>query len=118
MNSIQPNHKFQSSNYKMTVSGYHGNGGDSFRLDDSDMTRNGMQFSTFDQDNDQYSSGHCASKSHSYGGGAGWWNRCGDENLNGYNYGTAKISWKCMCWYHWGNKNECLKSITMAIRPV
>ena len=55
MNSIQPNHKFQSSNYKMTVSGYHGNGGDSFITKHGDYTRNGMQFSTFDQDNDQYS---------------------------------------------------------------
>ena len=53
MNSIQPNHKFQSSNYKMTVSGYHGNGGDSFITDNKYATRNGMQFSTFDKDNDQ-----------------------------------------------------------------
>ena len=118
MNSIQPNHKFQSSNYKMTVSGYHGNGGDSFRLDSGTWTRNGMQFSTFDKDNDQSSGTHCASKSNSFGGGAGWWNICGQENLNGYNYGTAKISHKCMFWYKWGYKYECLKSITMAIRPV
>ena len=118
MNSIQPNHKFQSSNYKMTVSGYHGNGGDSFELGSSSFTRNGMQFSTFDQDNDQWSGGNCASKSSFYGGGAGWFNGCGLENLNGYNYGTAKISSKCMFWYDWGDKQECLKSITMAIRPV
>ena len=118
MNSIQPNHKFQSSNYTMTVSGYHGNGADSFRLDRSTSTRNGMQFSTFDQDNDQYSGGHCASKSYSWGGSAGWWNNCGSENLNGYNYGTAKVSRKCMYWYKWGDKTECLKSITMAIRPI
>ena len=118
MNSIQPNHKFQSSNYKMTVSGYHGNGGDSFRLDDSSWKRNGMQFSTFDQDNDQWSEGHCASKSQGFGGGAGWWNWCGAENLNGHNYGNATISYKCMAWKQWGNKWECLKSITMAIRPV
>ena len=117
MNSIQPNHKFQSSNYKMTVSGYHGNGGDSFEwLGSSSYTHNRMQFSTFDQDNDQWS-GHCASKSETFGGGAGWWNSCGYENLNGYNYGNATISSKCMSWYKWGNKWECLKSITMAIRP-
>ena len=119
MNSIQPNHKFQSSNYKMTVSGYHGNGfRDSFRLDRSDFTRNGMQFSTIDQDNDQWQYGNCAGKSKGFGGGAGWWNDCGLENLNGYNYGTAIDSAKCMSWYQWGNKWECLKSITMAIRPV
>jgi hypothetical protein len=117
MNSIQPNHKFQSSNYTMTVSGYHGNGGDSFRLDTSSSTRNGMQFSTFDQDNDQSSGRHCASKSDSWGG-AGWWNNCGLENLNAYNYGNATNSAKCMSWYKWGDKWECLKSITMAIRPV
>ena len=80
--------------------------------------RNGMLFSTFDQDNDQWSGNNCASKSVSFGGGAGWWNYCGYENLNGYNYGTAKISPKGMHWYNWGNKRECLKSITMAIRPV
>ena len=118
MNSIQPNHKFQSSNYKLTVRGYHGNGGDSFRLGTSSYyTHNGMQFSTFDQDNDKWS-GHCASKSHAFGGGAGWWNACGRENLNGNNFGTAKISYECMSWYYWGNEWECLKSITMAIRPV
>ena len=50
--------------------------------------------------------------------GAGWWNACGWENLNGYNYGTAKISAECMSWWEWGNKWECLKSFTMAIRPV
>ena len=117
MNSIQPNHKFQSSNYKMTVSGYHGNGGDSFITDNSAATRNGMQFSTFDKDNDQWSS-HCASKSNFLGGGAGWWNKCGHENLNGYNYGNATTSHKSMFWFTWGFKYECLKSITMAIRPV
>ena len=118
MNSIQPKHKFQSSNYKLKVSDYHGNGGDSFELDISSGTRNGMQFSTFDKDNDQYSGRHCASKSDSWGGAAGWYNSCGRENLNGYNYGTAKDSPKCMSWVYWGNKWECLKSITMAIRPV
>ena len=118
MNSIQPNHKFQSSNYKMTVSGYHGNGGDSFRLDTSYLTRNGMQFSTFDQDNDQWPYGNCASTNKTWGGGAGWWNHCGWENLNGYNFGNGKISPRCMTWYEWGGKEECLKSITMAIRPV
>ena len=121
MNSIQPNHKFQSSNYKLKVSGYHGNGGDSFDLDRSSTrrdgtaasVRNGMQFSTFDKYNDQLPV-HCAKKGNGYGGGAGWWNACGLENLNGYNYGHAKISTKCMSWSKW----ECLKSITMAIRPV
>ena len=58
-----------------------------------------------------------ASKSSRWGG-AGWWNKCGVENLNEYNYGTAKISPKCMFWYNWGKKLECLKLITMAIRPV
>merc|ERR1711935_381717 len=58
----------ESSNYKMTVSGYHGNGGDSFSLGSSSFTRNGMQFSTFDQDNDQRSGSNCASKSSFYGG--------------------------------------------------
>jgi hypothetical protein len=118
MNSIQPNHKFQSSKYKLTVKDYHGNGADSFKLDDTSLTRNGMKFSTFDQDNDQHS-GHCASKSGSFGGGAGWWNECGYENLNGLNYGHAKTSnSKCMSWWDWGRKWECLKSITMAIRPI
>merc|ERR1711971_881717 len=64
----------ESSNYKLTVSGYHGNGGDSFITDNKYATRNGMQFSTFDKDNDQWSSNrlaNCARKSYSHGGGAG-----------------------------------------------
>lgn len=47
---------------------------------------NGMQFSTYDVDNDKYSDGNCALQE-----GSGWWmNRCHAAHLNGKYYSGKK----------------------------
>ena len=102
---------FQNTFYKLDVNSYHGNGGDALT---SSAPNNGMAFSTHDQDHDKWSSS-CVD---GYGGGGWWFNKCGYTNLNGYNYGHAKISSESMNWYKFGNTRESLKTITMAIRPI
>ena len=58
--------------YRLTIGGGQGDGGDTAAY------HNGMQFSTFDADNDNYG-GHCV-----YEHQGGWWyNACYRANLNG-----------------------------------
>ena len=69
-----------NTKYRLEVSGYSGDAGDSLQYKD-DLNgngnygfyyHNGMQFSTYDQDNDLSSAGNCAA-----GRGGGWWfNSC------------------------------------------
>ena len=59
--------------YRLNIAGYTGTAGDSLVL------HNGMQISTKDRDNDQWSGGNCATTWH----GAWWYKACHDSNLNG-----------------------------------
>ena len=107
---------FQNTFYKLDVSGYHGNGGDSL-INNSHMHRisNGMAFTTYDQDHDNQSSVNCAASNHR--GGGWWWNSCGEANPNGFNDGYAKKTSRSMGW-KWINDAsawECLKTISMAL---
>ena len=63
----------EKTKYKIHVSGYTGNAGDSLK------SHNGYRFSTYDQDNDGNPDGSCA-VSHR---GAWWYTRCYNSNLNG-----------------------------------
>ncbi|XP_048767096.2 ryncolin-1-like [Ostrea edulis] len=96
----------ESSKYKLTVSGYQGNAGDSLRY------HNGMKFSTKDQDNDT-SKEHCATDYK----GAWWYERCYGANLNGWYVNSAVVSSKYLNWYKWGKRYEALKTPSMMIRP-
>eukprot|EP00794_Sanderia_malayensis_P002456 gene2456-2829_t len=71
----------ERGNYKLEVSGFTGNGGDSLSY------HNNMQFSTKDKDNDQYG-GNCA-RLHQ---GAWWYKRCHDSNLNGLHPSKGVVS--------------------------
>ena len=102
---------FQNSFYKMDVSGFHGNGGDAFARA---SPNGGIGFTTYDQDHDESTSVNCASNQK----GAWWWKTCGHVNLNGYNYGYAKKTADTMSWYWFGETWECLKTISMAIKPI
>ena len=75
----------EDNNYKLHVTGYHGNAGDAFNAVRDNWQANGMMFSTLDVDNDLKSTGNCASNR-----GAGWWfGYCSMSSLNG----KAKIIW-------------------------
>jgi len=66
----------ETDNFRLHVTGYHGNAGDAFNDDHAlNWQSNGMMFSTPDRDND-LSPGHCAQIS-------GWWFRwCSSSALN------------------------------------
>jgi len=100
----------EMAKYKMHVSGFTGNCGDSFGYHGDNF------FSTYDQDNDK-SSGSCA---HEFKGG--WWYRsCHYSNLNGlyYQYGefTDKSPYATgLHWYTNDKDKRSLKFTEMKIR--
>ncbi|XP_056016835.1 ryncolin-1-like [Ostrea edulis] len=96
----------ESSQYRLSVSGYSGTAGDSL------LYHKGMKFSTKDQDNDK-NRGSCAR----YHKGAWWYNTCFHSNLNGQYAKSAVVSDKYLSWYHLGNKLEALRRTSMMIRP-
>ena len=82
-----------STNYKLTIGGYKywgiGVAGDS-------LTRhNGMQFSTYDRDNDVHSSANCAVHYQ----GAWWFDSCHLSNLNGL-YLDGRSNGDGVTWYN------------------
>ncbi|XP_056016811.1 uncharacterized protein LOC125673511 [Ostrea edulis] len=96
----------ESSQYRLTVSGYSGTAGDSLAY------HNGMKYSTKDHENDNDVT-HCAR----YYKAAWWYNKCYHSNLNGQYANSAIISTKYIAWYQWGKKFEALKRASMMIRP-
>jgi len=92
---VQP----ESSNYRLEVSGYSGNAGDSF------SHYNGQMFSTFDRDNDQVPSANCAVQ---YGGGF-WYKRC-----VGHRHCCANVnSYNSYYFFWWGLPGQGLQSSRM-----
>ncbi|XP_033941040.1 fibrinogen gamma chain [Pseudochaenichthys georgianus] len=117
--------------YRLTY-GYYlaGDAGDAFDGfdfgdDSSDKfytSHNGMQFSTFDKDNDKFD-GNCAQQD-----GSGWWmNRCHAAHLNGKYYQGGRYTEKDagefgydngIIWVTWHNRWYSLKETTMKIIPL
>ena len=88
-----------STNYRLTIGGYQnwgiGAAGDSMT---GRYSNNGMQFTTFDRDNDGHSSINCASSA--YHQGAWWYNNyCGYSNLNGL-YLTGQSDPRGVIWFY------------------
>eukprot|EP00794_Sanderia_malayensis_P015366 gene15366-16943_t len=86
----------ERENYRLSVSRYYGRyAGDSLSY------HNGMEFSTYDRDNDRHGSINCASEQ----GGAWWHNACQYSALNA-NYPSRYFanSNKFMTWYTRNNK--------------
>ena len=105
----------ENDDYKITLGPY-----DSIRSDagDSFGTHSGAGFSTYDNDNDQYSQLHCAQYFSS-----GWWftTSCHDAHLNGVYYTSASggpSAGHGVIWQGWTGDTESLKTTLMAIRPV
>jgi len=98
----------EATKYKIHVSGYSGNSGDSLTY------HNGCGFSTYDQDNDNAAWGFCA---HILRGG--WWfKHCHASNLNGeyliYNQ-TQPAKHRGVEWTSWKNSHS-LKFVEMKMR--
>lgn len=111
----------EEEGYPLHVSAYTGDAGDALLMPKaSDLSHNGMKFSTFDKDNDQ-SEQNCAEM---YGGGW-WYNNCQSANLNGIYYkGTydpkANMPYETengVVWVTYKPANYSLKTVRMFIRP-
>ncbi|XP_017262099.1 fibrinogen gamma chain [Kryptolebias marmoratus] len=121
----------EADKYRLTYGFYlNGNAGDAFDGfdfgdDPSDKfytSHNGMQFSTFDSDNDRYD-GNCAQQD-----GSGWWmNRCHAAHLNGQYYQGGRYTEKDageagfdngIIWVTWHNRWYSLKETTMKLIPL
>jgi len=101
-----------TENYKISF-----NGGvhDGSMFRDSLSSSNGMEFSTFDKDNDA-SDGNCAASF-----GANWWRACGSNNINGKYGGNGDSGNEFMCWKGFWKKDKVdrstsLKSMTLMFR--
>ncbi|XP_041372750.1 fibrinogen-like protein 1 [Gigantopelta aegis] len=101
----------ESDKFRLHVSGYSGNAGDSFSY------HNNRFFSTNDHDNDGYPNWNCAMNTM-----GGWWFRaCHKSNLNGiwYNSETRSTYGLGIVWFdHWINAYSSLKTSVIKIRPV
>ncbi|CAJ1048269.1 fibrinogen beta chain-like [Xyrichtys novacula] len=123
----------ETSNYVLAVDGYSGNAGNSF-LDGSmelfgenrTMTiHNGMMFSTYDRDNDNWIPGDPSKQCAREDGGGWWYNRCHSANPNGryymggaYTRNMAKHGTDDgVVWMNWKGSWYSLKAISMKIRP-
>ncbi|XP_076107162.1 uncharacterized protein LOC143075583 [Mytilus galloprovincialis] len=92
-----------SSEYKLTVSGYSGNAGDSLAY------HNNIRFSTKDNDNDTIGRQNCAA---AYTGG--WWfGSCIISHLNGLFKGKGAQG---ISWYRWRNLHDTIQTSKMMIR--
>lgn len=104
----------ESDDYRIHVSGYHGNAGDS--MTSHRENHDGVQFSTYDTDNDRRPFDNCAMH---YRGGW-WYNDCFDSNLNGryYQKGFHNNFFR-QNGIHWNSlhKYSSLKNAKMMVMP-
>ncbi|XP_071833043.1 fibrinogen-like protein A [Apostichopus japonicus] len=117
MNNTLGNHYFAKYNkfrigdsfseYRLVLGAYSGTAGDALTFQDT------MRFSTYDNDNDVYSS-NCASHS-LYGSGAWWYKDCHLSNLNGQYYGYSTFS--SIYWHQLPGNNEQIPFAEMKLRP-
>ncbi|MBN3317341.1 FGL1 protein, partial [Atractosteus spatula] len=109
----------EQSSYRLSFGEYSGTAGDSLSGRYHPEVQwwaghNGMNFSTYDRDNDRYE-GSCAQEDT-----AGWWfNRCHSVNLNGYYYKGpyTAVSDNGIIWYTWHGWWYSIRSVVMKIRP-
>uniref|UniRef100_A0A672YLB7 Fibrinogen beta chain n=1 Tax=Sphaeramia orbicularis TaxID=375764 RepID=A0A672YLB7_9TELE len=123
----------ESSNYILSVDGYSGNAGNCFLEGSSELfgvnrtmtIHNGMMFSTYDRDNDNWNPGDPSKQCSREDGGGWWYNRCHSANPNGryyiggvYTRDMAKHGTDDgVVWMNWKGSWYSLKAISMKIRP-
>ena len=98
-----------ASDYTLEISGYSGTAGDSMI---AGHNLDGMQFSTYDRDNDKWSN-NCAEY---YEAGGWWFNSCFHAALNGvYRHNTVPIVWRGIMWNTFTTNANSLKYVDMKI---
>uniref|UniRef100_A0A3P8V8J7 Fibrinogen beta chain n=1 Tax=Cynoglossus semilaevis TaxID=244447 RepID=A0A3P8V8J7_CYNSE len=123
----------ESTSYLLAVDGYSGNAGNGLMEgalqlfgENRTMTiHNGMMFSTYDRDNDNWIPGDPSKQCSKEDGGGWWYNRCHSANPNGrYYMGGAYTSNMAkhgtddgVVWLNWKGGWYSLKAISMKIRP-
>ncbi|KAM9335169.1 fibrinogen beta chain [Symphorus nematophorus] len=123
----------ETSNYVLAVDGYTGTAGDSFLEGSSELfgenrtmtIHNGMMFSTYDRDNDNWTPGDPSKQCSREDGGGWWYNRCHSSNPNGrYYMGGAYTRHMAkhgtddgVVWMNWKGSWYSLKAISMKIKP-
>ncbi|XP_072167985.1 ficolin-2-like [Diadema setosum] len=98
----------ETMKYRLHVSGYCGNAGDSLSAHD------GRFFTSRDQDNDIYNN-NCA---RIHFGSAWWYDHCVLANLNGFYFTPGTVNHYGVCWYLWKRSFYSMKRAEMKIRPI
>lgn len=99
----------ETTNFKVSISGYTGNAGDSFSF------HNNAKFSTYDRDNDSADSSSCSDVHR----GAWWYVACYRANLNGEYvwYGDKQPGYqRGIIWVKLTGWEKSLKNVEMKVR--
>ena len=98
----------ESANYRLRIGFYSGT------LVEGLIWHANMAFSTYDWDNDPFTSDNCAVVFH----GAWWYNGCYyyRANLNGRYIGSPVTDYTGMMWRHWNGRDQVLKKSEMKMR--
>lgn len=123
----------ETSNFVLAVDGYSGTAGNGFLEGSTELfgenrtmtIHNGMMFSTYDRDNDNWLPGDPSKQCAREDGGGWWYNRCHSANPNGrYYIGGAYTRHMAkhgtddgVVWMNWKGSWYSLKAISMKIRP-
>ncbi|KAK2849528.1 hypothetical protein Q5P01_009362 [Channa striata] len=111
----------EKDQYRLSFGAYVGTAGDAlsggYHVGVSEWaSHQGIQFSTYDQDNDNYQ-GNCAQEDK-----GGWWfNKCHSAHLNGLYYPNGYYSAPTdngIVWYTWRGWWYSLKTSIMKLRPI
>ncbi|XP_025102264.1 ficolin-2-like isoform X5 [Pomacea canaliculata] len=94
------------TNYRLTVSGYSGNAGDSMEF------HNTQSFTTYDRDNEK-TSDNCATMYH----GAWWFKDCHKSHLNGLYKADGTLGGDGILWYHVHNDVRSFTFSEMKLKP-
>ncbi|KAL4618128.1 fibrinogen beta chain [Arapaima gigas] len=123
----------ENSNYLMSVAGYSGTGGDGLLSGAKELSgenrtmtiHNGMMFSTYDRDNDNWLAGDPSKQCSREDGGGWWYNRCHASNPNGRYYWGGPYTRQMakhgtddgIVWMNWKGSWYSLKTMSMKLRP-
>uniref|UniRef100_A0A3Q0T1V1 Fibrinogen-like protein 1 n=1 Tax=Amphilophus citrinellus TaxID=61819 RepID=A0A3Q0T1V1_AMPCI len=111
----------EKDHYRLSFGAYLGTAGDalsgSYQAGVSEWaSHQGIKFSTYDQDNDNYN-GNCAKEDK-----GGWWfNKCHSAHLNGKYYPNghySSVTDDGVIWYTWRGWWYSLKTSIMKLRPI